>query len=269
MVKKKFSQTILISITLAVALFSCLDLAFGQPDQLDWTFQVEGAVNNNLTLTLEELAAMPSTTVQGDIFCGGSYVKGGDWTGSTLSQILEKAEINQEATGIEFTATDGYTVMIPLIDAMRDDTIIAYQLNGQSLPEALRLVIPRADGYYWISMIDQINVLTETTPEPIVTFTLQPNFYGSSLTTPTQATPPPTLTPTPILTPTPMPTPTPNNQTPIQAATPPTENQTQIQDSDTPSIWEKYTFPIGLAAITIISVTVVAAYLTRKHRIKN
>jgi DMSO/TMAO reductase YedYZ molybdopterin-dependent catalytic subunit len=267
MVKKKFFRTTPIGITIAVILFNCLTLVFAQPDQLDWTFQVEGAVNNNLNLTLEQLAAMPSTTVQGDIFCGGSFVKGGDWTGSTLSQILEKAEINQETTGIEFTATDGYTVTIPLIDAMRDDTIIAYQLNGQSLPEALRLVIPRADGYYWISMINQINVSTTANPEPIVTFTKQPNFNGSPSTMPTpmQATPAAPLTPTPIQTP----TPTPDNQTAIHAATPSTESQPQTKDSATPSIWEQYIFPTGLAAMVITAVTVVTGSLIRKHRIKN
>jgi hypothetical protein len=259
--EKRFFQTTLIVITTALILFSCLTPAFAQSN---WTFQVDGAVNNNLNLTLDQLAAMPSTTVHADIYCGGVFVKGGDWTGVTLSQILEKAEVNPQAESVEFSATDGYAVTISLTDAMRDDVIIAYQLNGQPLSEGLRLVLPGADGFNWIAMITQVTVSTAASPGDFQPPNL--NELASTTLTPTQAT----LTPTPAPTPTPTPTPTPDNQTTTQTATPPIESQPQPQEgSSTSSILEKYAFPLAFAAIMVAAATAVTGYLIRKRRLKN
>jgi DMSO/TMAO reductase YedYZ molybdopterin-dependent catalytic subunit len=260
--KKRFFQTILIVITTALILFSSLPPAFAQSE---WTLQVGGAVNNNLNLPLDQLAAMPSTSVQADIYCGASFVIGGNWTGVALSQILEGAEANPQAESVQFTATDGYTVKIPILTAMRDDVIIAYQLNGQSFPEGLRLVIPGANGADWIAMVTQIIVSTPASPET-APFPPPLNGLASTTLTPTQATP----TPTPAPTPTPTPTPTPDNQTTTQTATPPIESQPQPQEgSSTSSILEKYAFPLAFAAIMVAAATAITGYFIRKRRLKN
>ncbi len=258
--KMRLVQTTLTVITATLILITCLTPAFAQPER---TLQVDGAVKNRLNITLDQLAAMPSTSVQADLYCGASLVTGGNWTGVALNQILAKAEINPQAEAVDFMATDGYTVHISLADAMRDDVIIAYQLNDQSLAEVLRLVIPGANGADWIAMITQIIVSSTANQEtePFQT----PNFNGPTSTppTPAQATP----TPAPTLTPTP--TPAPENQTTIQAAAPSTESRPQSQEgSSTSSIWEQYAFPLGLAAITAVAATVVTGYLIRKRRLR-
>ena len=45
---------------------------------------------------------------------------------------------------------------------MRDDVIIAYEKDGEPLPETTRLVIPGTVGGQWISNITQISLPTST-----------------------------------------------------------------------------------------------------------
>ncbi len=43
---------------------------------------------------------------------------------------------------------------------MRDDIILAYELNGEPLNEVLRLVVPGKWGYKWIHHVDRIELLS-------------------------------------------------------------------------------------------------------------
>jgi DMSO/TMAO reductase YedYZ molybdopterin-dependent catalytic subunit len=208
--KTKFPQTILLTITIPLILLASLNVAFAQPEP---SLPVSGEVNNSLNLTMDQLTALPPTIVQADIYCYGVFVTGGDWLGPRLSQILQMAELNSQAESVEFTAVDGYQITIPLTTAMRDDVIIAYQMNGEPLAEGLRLVIPEANGNAWIAGINQIIVTASLSKNPPSAFIL-PNFNtGTSSPTPTPTTsantPTPSPTPTPTATPTQTPSPTP------------------------------------------------------------
>jgi DMSO/TMAO reductase YedYZ molybdopterin-dependent catalytic subunit len=123
---------------------------------------VNGLVQNPLNLTLDELNAMPKTTVNAVLYCvdyPNSPVAQGNWTGVKLSLLLEEAGISSDAVKVAFHATDGYTTDLTIQTAMRQDIIIAYQLNGQPLSERLRLVVPGQWGYKWISGISQIELV--------------------------------------------------------------------------------------------------------------
>jgi DMSO/TMAO reductase YedYZ molybdopterin-dependent catalytic subunit len=105
---------------------------------------------------------MPKTTVNAVLYCvdyPSSPVAQGNWTGVKLNLLLEEAGISSGAVKVAFTATDGYTTDLTVQTAMRQDIIIAYQLNGQSLSEGLRLVVPGKWGYKWISGIGQIELV--------------------------------------------------------------------------------------------------------------
>ena len=235
--KTKFPQTILLTVTMSLILLGSLSAAFAQTE---WSLPVSGEVSNNLSLTVDQLVALPSTIVQADIYCYGVFVTGGDWLGPRLSQILQMAELGSQAESVEFTAEDGYQVTIPLAIAMDENVILAYQLNGEPLAEGLRLVIPEANGNVWIAGINQIIVTALPSEDPPHAFVL-PNFnaQGSSPTpTPTTGanTPAPSPTPTPVATPTPTP-----NQTPS-----PTPSST-ISPTPTPTPTSE-DFPTALVA---------------------
>lgn len=249
--KTRFPQTILITITTALILLGSLNVAFAQPE---WSLQVNGEVSNSLSLTMDQLAALPTTTVQADIYCYGGFVTGGSWIGPKLSQILQMAELGSQAESVEFTAADGYTVIIPMTTAMREDVIVAYQINGQPLPEGLRLVLPEANGNMWIAGITQITVTASPSNNPPNAYIL-PNFNAYISIPAPMPTPAPTFTPQPI------------NQTATPPAPTPTDSQPQQQSSSTQRPLSKYDYTLAFAAITVAMVTLATGYVLRKRKI--
>lgn len=132
----------------------------------EWMLVVDGAVNQPLNLTLSDLAAMPRKTVNSALYCLGSLVTSGDWTGVKLGYLLETAELQNEAASLTFLASDGYESLLDLTDAFYENVIIAYKLNGHPLSESLRLVLPWKNGNSWIAWITQITVSTVPVSTP-------------------------------------------------------------------------------------------------------
>jgi hypothetical protein len=62
-----------------------------------------------------------------------------------------------------FYAVDGFHSSLTIEDAMADDVLLAYEMNGEPLPEEqgypLRLVVPGKYGYKWVKWIDQVQVV--------------------------------------------------------------------------------------------------------------
>jgi DMSO/TMAO reductase YedYZ molybdopterin-dependent catalytic subunit len=125
-----------------------------------WRLLVYGSVYQPLTLPFNELVTMPKSTVYAELDCYRSPVESGNWTGVKLRLLLEKAGIPQQATTVEFQATDGYTTSLLLSIAMQEDVLIAYEKDGGWLAETTRLVIPGANGSGWISSITQIMIVS-------------------------------------------------------------------------------------------------------------
>lgn len=123
---------------------------------------VDGGVQRPINLTFYEIAAMPKSTVPAALICPGFFTINGNWTGVRLGLVLEKAGFDPNATTVNFLAQDGYQVSLSIRDAMREDVIIAYEKDGEPLPEAPRLVIPGTVGGQWISNITQISLPTST-----------------------------------------------------------------------------------------------------------
>jgi|GEM_PF-4957798 len=126
-----------------------------------WTLSVTGLVENPLNITLDEIFAMPKTTVNAEIYCVDypqTPVSEGDWTGVRLGLILENAGVLPEAIKVAFIASGGYTTDLSISTAMQENIIIAYELNGESLP-FLRLVVPGQWGYKWINALHTVELV--------------------------------------------------------------------------------------------------------------
>ena len=124
-----------------------------------WRLLVYGSAGQSLTLTFDELVAMPRSTVYAQLHCYGALVDSGNWAGVKLGLLLEKAGLSQEAKTVEFRAEDGYTIRLTLSTALREDVIVSYEKDGIPLLETTRLVIPSANGSEWISRITQVIII--------------------------------------------------------------------------------------------------------------
>jgi len=125
----------------------------GSGVQSEWTLVVDGLVQSPLSLTFNDLLAMPTSTVYAKLYCvdwPSTPIAEGNWTGVRLGLILEEAGVSPLAVKVAFYADDGFTTDLTLTTAMREDIILAYERDGEPLQEKVRLVVPCKWGYKWI-----------------------------------------------------------------------------------------------------------------------
>jgi sulfane dehydrogenase subunit SoxC len=156
-----------------------------------WELQVGGLVERPLTLTLGDIKGRPSRTLAVTLECAGNgrallsprantqpwlleAVGTAEWTGTPLAPILEEAGVSENALEVVFTGLDRgvqgedehlYERSLPLADALRDEVLLAYAVNGQPLPPQhgfpLRLVVPGWYGMTHVKWLQSITVVGE------------------------------------------------------------------------------------------------------------
>jgi DMSO/TMAO reductase YedYZ molybdopterin-dependent catalytic subunit len=139
----------------------------------DWRLEVSGLVEKPLSLTREQLIAMPSRTqiTRHDCVEGWSCIA--KWTGTPLSLVLDQAVVKPQARYVLFYCLDTidrdlsgdikYYETIDLVDARHPQTILAYGLNGKPLPvengAPLRLRVERQLGYKMPKYVHKIELV--------------------------------------------------------------------------------------------------------------
>jgi DMSO/TMAO reductase YedYZ molybdopterin-dependent catalytic subunit len=161
------------------------------PEEIDaaaFRLTVRGEVNQTLSLSLAELAALPRVELAAVNQCSGNSrglfsprIAGGQWangamgnarwTGVRLRDVLDRAGVKAGAVQVRFNGLDQPVVdeapdfMKSLdVDHARDgEVMIAYAMNGEQLPLLngfpLRLVVPGWYSTYWVKMLSDIEVL--------------------------------------------------------------------------------------------------------------
>jgi DMSO/TMAO reductase YedYZ molybdopterin-dependent catalytic subunit len=144
--------------------FFVVDL--GDKPEIDiekWRLEVTGLVDNPLVLTYDDILSIPSVVQVTTLYCVTGFEGTGEWTGVPLQYILEKAGYSEDTVSVIFYAADDYTSSISLEKALQDDTILAYKVNGVTLPKEhgypLRLVVPDKWGYKWVKWIVRIELV--------------------------------------------------------------------------------------------------------------
>jgi DMSO/TMAO reductase YedYZ molybdopterin-dependent catalytic subunit len=211
-------------------------------------------INNSVGLSMDNIYAMPKTTVYSDLSCYGRLIESGLWGGVSLRVLLAEAGYTEQKANLQFYASDGYTTTLTLSDDISQNSIIvAYELEGSPLPETLRLVIPNANGAAWISKITSISINAATypispNPDAAQIIVGQPRLQQSN-TTQTSPTSEPKVQPTPQPT-----TPSPTNQS------------AQHQDALSSNIQNINIYPIIIGAIIATATIVIIGFLFYKHR---
>ena len=104
-----------------------------------------------MSLTYEELQALPWQEEYVTLTCisnriGGGLIGNALWRGVKLSTLLEMAEMPSSVERLAFHAADGYVDSFPTDYALRDDTIVAYLMNGEPLTDGhgfpARIIVP-------------------------------------------------------------------------------------------------------------------------------
>jgi sulfane dehydrogenase subunit SoxC len=163
------------------------DIPFVDVDS--WSLTVEGAVEHRLRLTLDELRRRESVDVAATMECAGNgrallephvvsqpwlrdAVGTARWRGVPLRVLLAEARPGDDAVEVVFTGADRgiegeveqqYARSLSIAEAMRDETLLAYEMNGAPLPPQhgfpLRLIVP---GWYgmtnvkWLAAVELV-----------------------------------------------------------------------------------------------------------------
>jgi sulfane dehydrogenase subunit SoxC len=160
-------------------------------DTAEWRLEIDGAVESPISLSLEDMRKRLTVTSDVTFECAGNgralldprplsqpwlleAVGTGSWTGTPLASLLAEANVADEAVEVLFTALDrgvegdieqSYQRSLPLADAMRDEVLLAWGLNGAPLPpqhgHPLRLVVPGWYGMANVKWLSRITVLDE------------------------------------------------------------------------------------------------------------
>ena len=84
------------------------------------------------------------------------------WEGFLLEDLLNKTEIDPQAVVAIFYAYDGYSTSLPLDYILDNDILLAYKMNGITLPPErgfpFQLVAESKYGYKWIKWLTKIEL---------------------------------------------------------------------------------------------------------------
>src|SRR5947208_826725 len=162
-------------------------------DRNAWSLQVEGEVEKPFAINYEQLMTLESVTAPVTLECAGNNrnflepkVKGvqwrlgavgtAEWTGVSLSVLLDRAKPKPPAAEVVFEGADGgiledpksppgklhFARSIPL-DKARADVLLAYKMNGSDLPPEhgfpVRAIVP---GWYAVASVKSLQRIIVT-----------------------------------------------------------------------------------------------------------
>ena len=129
----------------------------GQVPHVDiatWTLELSGEVEQPVTLSFDELRALPATEVTTDIHCVTRWSKlDMTWEGVSLAHLFALVQPLPDAKFVVAHAEAGFTANLPIEALMDDDTLLADKADGHELTDdhgyPLRLLVPKR--YFWKS----------------------------------------------------------------------------------------------------------------------
>lgn len=238
------------------------------------TLEITDPSNVTHSFTYQQLSEMPTTTLYAELYCYGNLVASGDWSGVQLNYLLTITNVTSEVKSIQLTASDSYTVTIPIELAAEPETIIAYQKDGQQLA-GLRLVLPGVNGASWIAKIVSITMSPVEVGAPAAASGPGGRNDLSSIIGNSQVPPKPAITPKQTQ---PTPKPVPDNPKPNPTVPPANitevepapkqqvaDNQSIMSDSVTMGL-AAFVFALSLAIAGIVSVTLMALRKQKEGR---
>ncbi len=160
-------------------------------DESSYALEIKGCVRNRMKLSLEDLKQREKVSRTVVMECAGNgrsklsprpisapwgeeAVGCARWTGTPLAPILEEAGLLDEAVEILFSGSDRgidagvehtFERSLPVQEALREDLLLAYEMNGQPLPPQhgypLRLIVPDYYGVASVKWLESITALNE------------------------------------------------------------------------------------------------------------
>jgi len=161
------------------------------PRAEDWSLSFEG-FDRPMRLSLDDLRSRPRVSAPVTLECAGNgramfderpvsqpwlleAVGNAEWAGTPLAPLLHEAGVPESTVDVSFRGLDQgieideeqapYERGLPIDEALRDDVIVAFEMNGRPLPPQhgapARLVVPGWYGMAHVKWLDRIAALAE------------------------------------------------------------------------------------------------------------
>jgi DMSO/TMAO reductase YedYZ molybdopterin-dependent catalytic subunit len=136
----------------------------------DYRLKVSGLVERPKTFNLDELKALPSTTIVTAFQCvTGWRVPDVHWEGVRLSDVLDAVGVKSSAVALSFESYDGAdTESLTLDQARLPDVIVAYRMLGAPITTEhggpVRLYVAPMFGYKSLKWLSAIKVVDTVEP---------------------------------------------------------------------------------------------------------
>jgi sulfane dehydrogenase subunit SoxC len=160
-------------------------------DEASHELVIDGRVERPIALGMDDLRARLAVSMPVVMECAGSgrahlaprpvsapwheeAVGCAEWTGTPLRALLEEAGLLDDAVEVLFTGDDrgldqgveqDYQRSLPVAEALRDDVLLAYAMNGRPLPPPhgfpLRLIVPEWYGMASVKWLRSITAIAE------------------------------------------------------------------------------------------------------------
>jgi sulfoxide reductase catalytic subunit YedY len=145
--------------------FGTMGLSSHEVDLGAWRLEMSGHLKNPLRLTYRDVTSLPSIERKVLQICPGFFANHGRWKGISIGELLKKGEVEDGVTHVTLKGPRGSNENLqrfPIEDILSNKVFLAYQVNGQILPQKhgfpLRTVAEGYYGYDWIKYVDQITV---------------------------------------------------------------------------------------------------------------
>ncbi len=151
--------------------FYRVDISLVTPrvDASTWSLRIDGMVDNPVTLTYDDLMAMPMIERDITLTCvsnevGGSYVSTGRWLGVPFRDLIARVGVQPGVEQVySYSSDSGYTCSTPF-SAVSDgrDAMVVVGLNGEPLADErgypARMLVPGLFGFVsatkWLERIE-------------------------------------------------------------------------------------------------------------------
>ncbi len=152
--------------------FYVVDIGAGHPqiDLSSWQLELTGAIKTPVSLTMDELQALPHVTEMRTLECvsnpvGGKLIGNAVWEGVRMRDVLELAGVSESAVELMVNSADGFSSSIPLELTRHDHALLVWSMNGVPLPRdhgfPLRCLWPGRYGMKQPRWVTKMELLTE------------------------------------------------------------------------------------------------------------
>lgn len=136
-------------------------------DQASWRLDIDGLVDQPQTLDFDQLRALPRVDQVSDFHCvTGWSVEDVRWAGVRFADLLEAAGVQAGAGALTFSSAEKpYTDSLTLDQAMTDDAMLAYEMDGLPIKREhgapVRLIMPQMYGYKGVKWVNRITATAQ------------------------------------------------------------------------------------------------------------